>query len=650
MPLGKSEIVWKEGVPVAAAFDDPYYSMDGGLEESRFVFLDGVDINEKLNANRKCVIAETGFGTGLNFLATWQRWQEKGKQNRLIFISTEAYPMSEKNLEQAHAAFPDLSNLSAQLRAAWPPPAQGFHFRQFERGSISLLLMFGDATKSFSRLKAKVDAWYLDGFAPAKNPEMWTDKLFTQIERLSNPGATLATFTAAGFVRRGLSAHGFEMAKTPGFGRKRERLVGHFSQKQSKTPPSALTRVWATTPPAPKQPATGQSAVIIGGGIGGANMAYSLRSRGYKTSIISNPNQPHTSVNLPAAVTIPGFVLDKAIEYEFFDAAYAYCVTHPVIKSAFISPLGARITSKTVEEHQRFSKIISEYDWPTDWLTLDAEALHLPRSGTLLPHKILEDLTQGSQKIFNHVHKIERTNGQWSVIGPDNETIITADVIILAAGIHTLALLKNSGLSSETRLEHPILRPSTGQVEILTESKRTALPQDTLSYGGYVSAPIATPESAFRVLGSTFERMETLPDSSIAPTMANRDTILQEMKSVTGLHVSSETDDIHSWSGLRAMVPDHLPYAGPVPDWQDMLEACAPLARDANLPLAHTPKTIDGLYMLTGLGSKGYQYAPLLAEFIAAMICDEPLPLPDDIVPKLHPARSFVRAIKKHTQ
>lgn len=641
MPLGKSKIIWKDGVPVASAFDDPYYSVDGGLAESRFVFLDGSNFDEKISTHDKLVIAETGFGTGLNFLATWQRWQEQRQKARVIFISAEAYPMSCQDMEQAHSAFPELALLSKELRAAWPPPSPGFHYRQFENGAVGLLLMFGDAARSFARLNARVDAWYLDGFAPAKNPEMWTDALFTQIGRLSSPGTTLATFTAAGFVRRGLSAHGFQMKKTPGFGRKRERLVGHYIDDQtSKAPP-----VWATTPPSP-----GKHAVILGHGIAGASMAYSLHSRGYRTTLVANPAQLHTSAGLSAAVTIPRFLLGDAVEREFFNSSYAYCVTHRVMCSGFSAPLGARILAKSTDEHDRFTKIASQYEWPSDWMSLTGDGLSLPRSGTLSPDQVLEQLGHGTDQISAYVEKLERADNQWSIIGRNNETLVTADIVILAAGIHTGTILEDSGLIPDFAAGYPVLWPNAGQVEILRGDALAGLPPDTLAFGGYLSTSMGTPADRWRIAGSTFDRLTELPDDSITPTKNNRRTILQQMESLMGVQLLKQQDEIQSWSGVRATVPDHLPYAGPVPDWHDTQSVCATLARDANIPLARAPKTVDGLYMLTGLGSKGYQYAPLLAEYVAAMISDDPLPLPTDLVPKLHPARSFIGSIKRRIQ
>ena len=253
------KVTWRNGVPFSADFDDLYYSAEDGQAESIFVFLEGTDAIKTAAGRDKFVIGETGFGTGLNFLTTWQAWRAEKPKARLFFISAEAIPMCAADLEQAHKAFPKLDELSEQLRAAWPPASNGFHYRSFDAGQVSLLLMFGDAETVFSQLNAKIDAWYLDGFAPAKNPTIWSEAIFKRMAQLSNPGAAIATFTAAGSVRRRLEAQEFTMRKTQGFGKKKERLIGSFQPNEHAllTRPDAvqMPTTWCSTPPARTRPA-----------------------------------------------------------------------------------------------------------------------------------------------------------------------------------------------------------------------------------------------------------------------------------------------------------------------------------------------------------------------------------------------------------
>ncbi len=233
--IDKNALAWRGNAPVSTRFDDVYYSEENGLEETGFVFLKGIEAPDCWMGKNNFVIAETGFGTGLNFLATYRDWIKSGATGQLIFISAEKYPLSAEALVEAHKKFPELASYSQELCAAWPPAVEGLHQRLFANGKIQLLLLFGDANETFQDIHATVDAWYLDGFAPSKNPEMWTDKLFDHIARLSKQGTCFATFTAAGFVRRALQARGFHVEKVPGYGRKRERLIGALGAAACKT-------------------------------------------------------------------------------------------------------------------------------------------------------------------------------------------------------------------------------------------------------------------------------------------------------------------------------------------------------------------------------------------------------------------------------
>ncbi|MEQ9258548.1 MAG: tRNA (5-methylaminomethyl-2-thiouridine)(34)-methyltransferase MnmD [Roseovarius sp.] len=204
---------WREGrVPVATAFDDPYFSLENGLEETRHVFLSGNALPERFSDGFH--IAELGFGTGLNLLATLQLWRASGQHGRLHYTSFEAFPMRPEEMLRAQAAFPDLAALSAELAPHWGN-------KNFEMEDLSFTLVEGDARGTLAHWQGAADAWFLDGFSPAKNPELWEETLMAQVFTHTAPGGTAATYTAAGFVRRGLEAAGFAVSRAPGYGRKR---------------------------------------------------------------------------------------------------------------------------------------------------------------------------------------------------------------------------------------------------------------------------------------------------------------------------------------------------------------------------------------------------------------------------------------------
>lgn len=210
----RAELEWRDGaVPVSVRFDDPYFSLDNGLAETRHVFLGGNDLPARFVDGFR--IAELGFGTGLNFLTTWAAWRATGVAGRFHFTSFEAFPMVRADMEQALTAFPELSELAGEMIAGLHAGGPGSF------ADATLHVIEGDARQTLPAWEGRADAWYLDGFSPAKNPELWEPDLMAEVARHTNPHGTAATYTAAGFVRRGLADAGFDVTRAPGYGRKR---------------------------------------------------------------------------------------------------------------------------------------------------------------------------------------------------------------------------------------------------------------------------------------------------------------------------------------------------------------------------------------------------------------------------------------------
>jgi tRNA 5-methylaminomethyl-2-thiouridine biosynthesis bifunctional protein len=216
-----------DGTPYSDLFDDVYHSADGGLGQARHVFLGGNHLPERWRGRDRFVIVETGFGAGLNFLACWAAWREDVARSRTLhFISCELHPFRVDDLAQLHTNWPELAPLSAQLRAQWPALVGGMHPLHLDEGQVCLTLIFGDASEELAQINALADAFFLDGFSPAKNPAMWSAQIFHSLSRLAAPDATLATWSVAGKVREGLRRAQFVVEKIPGFGGKREMLRG----------------------------------------------------------------------------------------------------------------------------------------------------------------------------------------------------------------------------------------------------------------------------------------------------------------------------------------------------------------------------------------------------------------------------------------
>ena len=235
--MEQARIDWQDGTPRSRRFGDVYFSAEDGAGESRHVFLDGIGAPATWAGRRRFTIIETGFGSGLNFALTWRAWIASAPADAVLhYVSVEGFPMAADDLRRALAAFPEVGDEAAALTALYPPPVPGFHRRHLAGGRVVLTLLFGPVEDMLASLSARADAWYLDGFAPRANPDMWTPALFQHMRRLSAPGARFATFTAAGDVRRGLAEAGFAVGKAPGFGRKRDCLRGELIAKPDPHP------------------------------------------------------------------------------------------------------------------------------------------------------------------------------------------------------------------------------------------------------------------------------------------------------------------------------------------------------------------------------------------------------------------------------
>ena len=259
-----------DGHPYSPFFDDVYHTTSGGLGQAQQVFLACNGLPSRWAGRAAFTIVETGFGLGLNFLATWAAWRaDPARSRRLHFISIEKHPFRVDDLARLQAAWPELAELSAGLRRQWPALLPGVHRLGFDDGRVTLDLVFGDAVQALPLVEARADAFYLDGFSPACNPDMWSPAVFAQLARLAAPGASLATWSVAGEVRRGLQAVGFAVERRPGFGGKRQMLAGRFEGAA----------------PSPEAPAE-RRALVIGAGVAGSSVAERLAARGWQVVVV----------------------------------------------------------------------------------------------------------------------------------------------------------------------------------------------------------------------------------------------------------------------------------------------------------------------------------------------------------------------------
>jgi tRNA 5-methylaminomethyl-2-thiouridine biosynthesis bifunctional protein len=634
MSIAKTDIIWQEdGTPRSRQFDDVYFSARDGLAETRHVFLNGIGAPEVWQGAANFTIAETGFGTGLNFIAAWRLWRDTALDNaRLHYISAEGWPMARDDMAQALARWPELAAERDALLDAYPRRRPGFHHLVLDGGRVRLTLLFGEAAEMFGQLDATVDAWFLDGFAPSRNPEMWRPALFHQVARLSKPSARVATFTVAGVVRRGLAEVGFEVEKVPGFGTKRQCLTGIYqgrSETVGDTP-------WFASP-VPVKP---KHVAVIGAGIAGLSAARALLNRGIRVTVLDRAAEPLAEASgNPAAVVEPQ-VARGGTGRALHEAAFLYARRfYENLREGGFRACGALHQAGDADAADKFRQIIRDDDAPDPlfssarWVE-GAEALLIPDAGIVEPPRLREPLTEGLDlRLGSEVTGLERGGKGWLVrLGFE---ALTVDAVVIAGGIGSAAFVHDPALPMTAR---------RGQVSLIPLVEGI---NHVMSYGGYLTPAVEGTNGSFHVLGATFDDADPTDEGWRAVTAASHDENRDKLKAaLPGVAVSDPTE----WqgrTGLRATTPDRLPVAGGVVDEAQFLDAFAPLrtgAKDADFPpVPYQP----GLYVLTGLGSRGFATAPLLGELIAAEMTGTPAPLPRSLREAIHPARFLVRGLKR---
>ena len=651
--LSTPDLIWRDGgVPFSERFGDVYFSGDG-LDETRHVFLDGIGAPDIWRGRGDFTIAETGFGTGLNFLCLWKLWRETAPpEARLNYVSVEAYPLTVVELVRAHDAHASLTGLVRELCEQLPPALGGYHEILLDNRSVRLLLLYGDVEKMLGNLLASIDAWFLDGFAPAKNPDMWTCGVFAEVARLSASGARLATFTSAGDVRRGLMDVGFAMRKRSGFGAKRESLAGALAEAQEH-PQSAP---WFQ-PPKPIEP--GATVAVIGAGIAGCNLAFALEQRGLSVTLYEAGDLPGAGVATPPAIVQPRPFFGDDANGSFHAAAYGRATKfyddlersgHNVWLNRGLLIFGR--DDADAKRYKRFAMSNRLASGAVDWLDAgsisEQSGLDLPIGGVWFPSagsvesdKLRRALIEGvSIKTGAQVSEIVSHDNRCRLMGPEGEVLGDASAVVIAGAY---ASVKLSGFSELG------LFADRGQVTLFPPSNATARQKVPVTYGGYLT-PAASWGGGERlqVLGSSYER---IADPEImdwqAPRASDDDGNIAILAGRLPALAAGLPAKVASLVRLRATTRDRLPVLGGVPNGafyrQNYADLChGPEAREF-LPASYRP----GLYILAGLGSRGYMTAPLTADVLAAQITGAPVPQPRQVLEAMHPGRFLIRDLKR---
>ncbi|MCF5805701.1 MULTISPECIES: bifunctional tRNA (5-methylaminomethyl-2-thiouridine)(34)-methyltransferase MnmD/FAD-dependent 5-carboxymethylaminomethyl-2-thiouridine(34) oxidoreductase MnmC [Pseudomonas syringae group] len=648
-----AQIDWDEhGNPRSRDFSDVYFSTESGLDETRHVFLVQNDLQRRfseLPAGGRLVIGETGFGTGLNFLCTWQLFNECAPADaRLHFVSVEKYPLSRADLQRALALWPELSSVAQPLLEQYVAIHEGFQRLVFDGGRVTLTLLIGDALQMLPQLDGQIDAWFLDGFAPAKNPEMWTPELFAELARLSAPATTIGTFTSTGWVRRSLNAAGFKMKRVPGIGHKWEVLRGAFiATPEGVTPPPA-TKPWFARP---AFIARERKALVIGAGLAGCATAQSLAQRGWQVSLLERHAAPAQEASgnpqgvLYLKLSAHGTALSQLILSGFGHTRRLLERLQRGVDWDACGVLQLTFDDKEALRQKQLAEAFPEsllhlLDRPAaeaqSGIALDSGGLFYPEGGWVHPPALCQAQVQhpNIRLIAHHqALALKRVDDQWQVWG-DEQLIDSAPVAVLAGA----ADIKQFSQSADLPLKR-----IRGQITSLAQTDASAALRSVVCAEGYV-APARLGE---HTLGASFDFNSIDLTPNLADHAGNL-TLLQEISA--DLASRLETADmpaqqLRGRAAFRCTSPDYLPIVGPLADREAFMQAYAALGKDARqVPDIDCP-WLDGLYVNSGHGSRGLITAPLSAELIAAWVDNEPLPLPRSVAEACHPNRFALRGI-----
>ncbi len=571
-----------------------------------------------------------------------------GNGSRLHFISVEKYPLTQADLRKALAAWPELSHLSQDLIDQWPLPVSGCHRLLFADGRIRLDLWFGDIKEMLPQVPhpatGLVDTWYLDGFSPAKNPEMWTQDLFDDLARLARPDATLSTFTCAGFVRRGLIAAGFAMKKVKGHGSKREMLTG---VREGKVPQQSIAPWYA-------RPAGREGEVlIIGGGIASAMTALSLVERGRHVTLLCEDGEPASgaSGNRQGAL-YPLLNGEHDALSRFYSLAFGFARNrllalakhHPVAFSLCgVTQLGYDDKSAAKLAKMSQGPFPPELMHPLSaaeveqvvGLPCDADGVSYPLGGWLCPADLTRAAIREAQAsgrlevVFNAaVTRIAEEDDGWRVESQDGRQWHAPNLVV-AAGHQLPTLLPFAELP---------LYPVRGQVSHVPTTAGLSQLKSVLCYDGYLTPA----HNGAHCIGASYGRNQTDLAYRADEQEQNR-ARLQACVPHQRWPAEVDVSGAQARVGVRCASRDHLPVAGPVARLAALADhdVNAPADQQSTLPL-HA-----GLYVLGALGSRGLCSAPLCGELVASEICGDPLPLAADLLEALHPARYWVRRLRR---
>ena len=584
-----------DGTPWSETYGDVYHSAGGGLAQARHVFLAGNGLPERFRQRERFTVLETGFGYGLNFLATWQAWKEAGRPcARLHFVSIEKHPFAKADLVALLARHPELAAEGQALCERWPVLVPGLHRLELEQGRVVLTLGLGDIADVLPELDLAADAIYLDGFAPARNPEMWAHESLRALQRLVARGATLATWSVAAPVREALHAAGFATEKRAGFDRKRDMLVGH-----------ALRGAEPATPPF-------RRAIVVGAGLAGAGVAERLAHRGWDVEVLERRDAPALEASgNPAGAFHPVVSPDDSLFARFTRAGYLHALARwPDLEGLAWSQCGVLQLARDEDERASQAKAMAVLGYPADYASFDGTrgGLWFPRSGWIQPPGLVRALLSRRERVRVRfgvsVASLRQQGGEWAGLDASGAVVSSAPVLVLANAADALRLAPQP----EARL-----RTVRGQLSLVPP-----LPIGHVLLRGGLALPAVDGRS---VVGASFDIDDDDPEVRVDSHEGNLERLEQMLPgAAAGLDPSALPGRV----AFRAVVRDRLPMIGPLPDERG-----------------------PGLFAATAYGSRGLLWCGLAGEIIASRLEGDPLPVERRLAAAVAPSRFAERAARR---
>lgn len=609
----RADVQWVDGQPFSRRYGDIYFSREDGLAEKRHVFLDGNDLPERFTSlapKQTFTIGETGFGMGLNFLCARQLFEETAQPDCCLdYFSVEKYPLNERELEQALAPWPEFRRYAAELVQRWRRRVPGWNRWSFAKGRIRLTLVIDDALKALPEASTCVDAWFLDGFAPSRNPELWAQPVCDSIVSASMPGATFATYTCTGWVRRSLEKAGFRVIKAPGFGRKREMLQGYLAG--SADPPS---------PPA--------AAIVIGGGLAGCSVASALAARGVEVSLVEEAQclaaaASGNSLGILHARLSAGMGPLQRFVLASYGHALALLDEKLPVDGIARAESGELQLAFSDEETKRIDRL-AELDWPPHilrsvdsaeasdlaGLELAYSGLWLPAGGWVAPARMCEALADDPRIEHWLGYSVDSltlekdTDAGWRVAGRDRNGQPweqAAQIVAVCTGYQVKAF---------TPLANFPLTPVRGQITALPVTLPSKNLRTIVSAQAYLSPSVAGVHVAGATHGFNDVSIELRPSDHLEnlSRLSEISRTLMEAWDNGSLNLAR----LGGRASVRASVPGAMPLAG---------------------------EFLPGLFTSLGHGTRGLLTAGLSGELIAAAACRQLLPLPETLCAALNPAK-----------